>query len=55
MKWRSNSDKTNSGVFLMHHMETFNGDEDWDCEFSKQKVVNVMNSSIMNCHSTFFT
>lgn len=39
MSWRSSSDYVNCGVYLMHHMETFNGHEDWTCQFSNSNQV----------------
>ena len=31
MKWRTKKNHVDCGVFLMLHMESYNGLEDWDC------------------------
>ncbi|XP_021732641.1 uncharacterized protein LOC110699439 [Chenopodium quinoa] len=40
MKWRSNEDYTNCGVYIMKHMETFTADpnEEWVCDLKPNNV-----------------
>jgi len=39
MPWKSLTEITNCGIYLMHHMETFNGEEDWQCDFKENDQV----------------
>ena len=47
MKWRSNNDYTNCGVYIMKHMETFTADpnESWICDL-KPNNVRVINDQL---------
>ena len=39
MSWKSMSDVTNCGIYLMHHIETFNGEDNWQCDFKDSDQV----------------
>ncbi|XP_021744226.1 uncharacterized protein LOC110710262 [Chenopodium quinoa] len=43
MKWRSNNDYTNCGVYMMKHMETFTADpnESWICDLKPNNVEQI--------------
>jgi len=38
MKWRTSNKNVDSGVFVMHHMETYMGYtlRNWDCKFAAE-------------------
>ena len=49
MKWRTKNNHVDCGVFLMLHMESYNGLKDWDCGLclessNKKKQLNLLRS-----------
>lgn len=49
MKWRTKKNHVDCGVFLMLHMESYNGLEDWDCGLclespNQKKQLNLLRS-----------
>ncbi|CAH9108587.1 unnamed protein product [Cuscuta epithymum] len=55
MAWRNKKNKANDGVYLMRHMETFNGETDWDCGLEKEheKHIQVLRLKYLHKMLTF--
>ncbi|CAH9075063.1 unnamed protein product, partial [Cuscuta europaea] len=55
MAWRNKNNKANEGLYVMRHMETFNGESDWDFGLFKdnEKPLNIMRVKYLHKMLTF--
>lgn len=55
MKWRTESNKYDCGIFAIRHMETYkgNGLRNWDCKFLHENEKVRIDISIFYVHNMF--